>query len=307
MHDSSYETMRAFVRTHLASSRGRPLEILDFGSQVVGDQHSYRPLLDDPNWTYRGLDIEQGNNVDIVVADAYDWHEVPSESVDLVISGQAFEHVEYFWASIFEIVRVLKTGGLAAIIAPSGGFEHRFPVDCWRFYRDGFDALARYVGCDVVDSFTDWGNGDWADSILVVQRPGWSTDDRRRFAQRAEMQRMLISPEPVDATLVEAAGEDLGDAAPTSILANVQVGALSTELGSLRAERLARESEAAARAAGEQAAALDERIEEHARQRATERINELTPLRVYGKARGAVAGVVGDRGRQLYKRLRGRP
>ena len=172
MHESSYEKMEAFVRVHLDAHRGHPLEILDFGSQVVDDQGvSYKALFDDPDWNYRGLDIEAGHNVDIVVENAYDWTEVPTDSVDLVVSGQALEHVEYFWASMYEIVRVLKPGGLAMLIAPSGGFEHRYPVDCWRFYRDGFVALADHVDCEIVDAFTDWGNLDWEDSILVARKP----------------------------------------------------------------------------------------------------------------------------------------
>tara|TARA_B110000459_G_scaffold189278_1_gene223246 strand:- start:498 stop:851 length:354 start_codon:yes stop_codon:yes gene_type:complete len=117
-------------------------------------------LFDADGWNYRRLDIAAGINVEIQVDNAYDWTEAPSDSVDLVISGQAFEHVEYFWASMFEIVRALKPVGLAVIIAPPGGFEHRYPLDCWRFYRDSFVALAKCVGCDLVDAFTDWGNYD---------------------------------------------------------------------------------------------------------------------------------------------------
>lgn len=45
-----------------------------------------------------------------------------------------------------EISRVLKDEGMACIIAPSGGVEHRYPLNCWRFYPDGFKALAKYSG-----------------------------------------------------------------------------------------------------------------------------------------------------------------
>lgn len=27
----------------------------------------------------------------------YDWQEIETDSFDLVISGQAFEHIEFFW------------------------------------------------------------------------------------------------------------------------------------------------------------------------------------------------------------------
>ncbi|MDG0975182.1 MAG: hypothetical protein P8O21_01640, partial [Ilumatobacter sp.] len=69
MHDSSHEKMSAFVDVCLAAHRDARLDILDFGSQVVDSQgQSYRPLFDAPAWQYKGLDIEEGHNVDIVVA-----------------------------------------------------------------------------------------------------------------------------------------------------------------------------------------------------------------------------------------------
>jgi SAM-dependent methyltransferase len=121
--------MEHFVDAYLAAAAATPLEILDFGSQQVNPVSlTYRTLLDRSPWRYRGLDIEAGHNVDVCVKDAYDWPDIPSDSIDVVVSGQAFEHVEYFWASAFEIGRVLKPGGLTMLIAPSGGYEHRFPA-----------------------------------------------------------------------------------------------------------------------------------------------------------------------------------
>ncbi len=309
MHDTSHETMRAFVRVHLDAARGRDLEVLDFGSQTVDEQPlSYADLFDEPGWLYRGLDIEAGANVDIVVADAYDWGEVASDSVDLVISGQALEHVQYFWGSVFEVVRVLKPGGLAAIIAPSGGFEHRYPVDCWRFYPDGFSALIRYVGCEEIDVFTDWQHGEWDDSILVLRKPTWDDAARTAFARRAAMQRALIAgaDEP-EASETPPAPEH------TSILRDVTPGALTAELERMRADRLEREAAARAQDAATEAAAaaareaeIDARIVTEGERLAAERMQGITPLRAYGRVRGAAARLVGERGRRLYKRLRGR-
>ncbi|MEM1725222.1 MAG: methyltransferase domain-containing protein, partial [Thermoplasmata archaeon] len=42
-----------------------------------------------------------------VVKDPYNWIEIEDSSVDVVISGQAFEHIEYPWLTIKEIYRVL--------------------------------------------------------------------------------------------------------------------------------------------------------------------------------------------------------
>jgi hypothetical protein len=44
---------------------------------------------------------------------------LPGGYADVVISGQAFEHIEFFWLSWRETVRVLRQGGLIFLIAPS--------------------------------------------------------------------------------------------------------------------------------------------------------------------------------------------
>ena len=76
------------------------------------------------------MDMTPGKNVDIVLPSPYRWRGIESNSVDVLISGQAFEHIEFFWITMLEIARVLKPGGLCCIIAPSGGAEHKYPVDC---------------------------------------------------------------------------------------------------------------------------------------------------------------------------------
>ena len=315
MHDTSFDTMRTFVRVHLGAARGKPLEILDFGSQVVDEQpRSYRELFDDANWRYRGLDIEAGSNVDVVVDNAYSWDAVPADSVDVVVSGQAFEHVEYFWASMFEIVRVLRPGGLAAIIAPAGGFEHRYPVDCWRFYPDGMRAIANYVECDVVDVFTDWQHGEWDDSILVARKPEWDIDGRLRFAGRALMQRRILEPGTAEHE-TELPRPDI--VAEPSILLAVEAGMLTASLERLRDARLARvaraEQDAAEAAVAEtqrldqeREAAIEARIAAEADRIAAERLEGMTPVRVYGEVRKKVSDLVGDDNREKYKRWRGR-
>src|SRR5262249_22005563 len=94
-----------------------------------------------------------------------------SQSVDVVISGQALEHIEYFWITFLDMVRVLKRGGKMFLIAPSRGPEHRYPVDCWRFYPDGFRALARFGRVNLIEVSTDWepdaaeGSAAWGDTV----------------------------------------------------------------------------------------------------------------------------------------------
>ena len=309
MHDSSYEKMDAFVRVHLAPYRDQPLEILDFGAQVVGDQGlSYKGLFDANEWNYRGLDIAAGINVDIQVDNAYDWTEVASDSVDLVISGQAFEHVEYFWASMFEIVRAIKPGGLAVIIAPSGGFEHRYPLDCWRFYRDGFVALAKYVGCDLIDAFTDWGNYHWEDSILVVRKPVSDQAGRDEFDRRSVLQRALLADVLPTIDELTTQWQSTASQAEASVLASVTLGALTTELEAQRGVRMGKEAEVAVANEAALNAASDAANELEVQRARVEALkNQPTgPMHYVHQGRAKVAAVAGPKGRAIYKKLRRR-
>ncbi|GBC60664.1 class I SAM-dependent methyltransferase [Desulfonema ishimotonii] len=178
MHQSSLDKMTGFREKYLASRQNEPLRILDLGSLDVNG--SYKPLFDTPAWTYNGVDMAAGDNVDIVLKDPYAWREIRSESVDILISGQAFEHIEFFWIAILEVTRVLKPGGLCCLIAPSGGFEHRYPVDCWRFYPDGFTAMARFGRLNVLEVSTQWtadprytqdDSNRWQDTMMVCTKP----------------------------------------------------------------------------------------------------------------------------------------
>lgn len=168
--------MRDFSQRYLSPLAQTPLRILDFGSQDING--SYRDLFARGPWSYVGLDMSPGKNVDIVVRDPYHWKEIPSGSIDVVVSGQAFEHVEYFWMTMLEIHRILKEGGLCCLIAPSAGFEHRYPVDCWRFYPDGFSALARFARLDLLEvSIPAAGEGyadeskSWCDCVFIGRKP----------------------------------------------------------------------------------------------------------------------------------------
>jgi SAM-dependent methyltransferase len=203
VHQSSFDKMKAFRDGYLSEYRDAPLEILDIGSQIATrDQLNYRPLFDSPAWRYTGMDIVPGENVDKVVRDPYDWKEISTESFDVVLSGQTLEHVKFFWVTVLEIVRSLKEGGVACLIAPGAGVEHRFPVDCWRFYRDGMAALCEFAGVRHIEVYTQWkwlyyedGSRIWQDSCVVLQKPRLSDRERRRLHERIEVQKRVLTEE----------------------------------------------------------------------------------------------------------------
>ena len=176
MHPSSFDKMADFAQKYLHTRRQEALVILDLGSQDVNG--SYRPLFDLPPWRYTGVDMAAGPNVEVVLRDPYCWRQIKAGSADVVISGQTFEHTEFFWLTMREIARALKTGGLLCLIAPSAGDEHRYPVDCWRVYPDGLRAAARYAGLETLEAWTQWDDlpqydnesNKWHDSVLVARK-----------------------------------------------------------------------------------------------------------------------------------------
>ena len=153
------------------------LKVLDVGSYDVNG--NYREIFESKGMDYTGLDMEKGPNVDIVPKDVYIWDEIENDTYDVVISGQALEHIEFFWKTMENIVRVTKKGGLICIIAPNGFGEHRYPVDCWRFFTDGMVALARFYELKILHSHTnaapsieeeEWFSSNEADAILIAQK-----------------------------------------------------------------------------------------------------------------------------------------
>jgi len=121
------------------------------------------------NIKYLSIDIEQGDGVDIVMNDPYNAP-IEDNSVDVVISGQMLEHCEFFWLTIKDMARILRSGGFILLVAPSCGSVHRFPVDCWRFYPDAYKALAKWVNLELVQAWHDQ-TGQWKDQVGMFKKP----------------------------------------------------------------------------------------------------------------------------------------
>ena len=173
MHKNSHSKMEWFKKTYLSTSS--KLDILDVGSLDAKGNYNYSDIFDEENWTYTGLDYEGGNNVDIVVTDIYNWFEVEDNAYDVIISGQFFEHLEFFWLTMAEIERVLKPGGYICIIAPSAGPKHgKNLLNCYRFQKDGLKAMAKYVDLEVLHTSVDERKeaAPWNDACLVAHKAG---------------------------------------------------------------------------------------------------------------------------------------
>lgn len=165
MHASALQSVDEFFKDH-------PQEfarVVEIGSQIVNG--SIREVCP-KHYTYTGLDYAPGKGVDIVLQDEYTF---PLETgcSDIVVTSSCFEHAEMFWLTFLEGMRILRSGGLFYISAPSKGEYHAFPQDCWRFYPDAAKALQKWsarnnMPCEIVK--TKLLDNHWGDFIVVYRK-----------------------------------------------------------------------------------------------------------------------------------------
>ena len=172
MHKNSHSKMEWFKNNYLDNSKR--LSILDVGSLDTTGTYNYSDIFREQKWKYTGLDFESGHNVHLVVKDIYNWREIKSNSYDVIISGQFFDHLEFFWKTLDEIKRVLKPNGYLCIIVPSAGPKHGGELpNCYIFKEDGLKAMAKSIGLDVLHVSIDTREEaePWCDACLIARKP----------------------------------------------------------------------------------------------------------------------------------------
>lgn len=117
--------------------------VLDVGSLNVNG--SYRDMVERRGWAYTGLDVVPGPNVDIHAITPYNYP-LHDESFDVVISGSTMEHVENLWLWVPELARLLRPGGMLAIITHTQWRIGHHDPDCWRILPDGMRYLFSMTG-----------------------------------------------------------------------------------------------------------------------------------------------------------------
>lgn len=168
MHHTANQNLDRFFETYLNDKEN--LHIVEIGSSNSDIRKRKRDT-----WTWTGLDIDQGQNVDLVLnrEDPYNFPFQPNE-VDVIVTANTFEHVEMFWLTWLDGIRILKPNGIFYMTAPSNGHYHTYPVDCWRYYPDSPYALKKwghrngYHGCEVMETYTSNQNNDvWNDHVSI--------------------------------------------------------------------------------------------------------------------------------------------
>ena len=98
--------------------------VLDIGSLDINGNNRYLFT----NYEYIGLDIGEGNNVDVVCR----GHEYNDEKLfDVIVSSECFEHDEYYDLTIKNMYKLLKSGGIFLFTcAAPGRPEHGTTKTC---------------------------------------------------------------------------------------------------------------------------------------------------------------------------------
>ena len=134
MHTNS----RLLFQKHAREFFRPGLRVLEIGPDKFPS--TYCSLVADGSITWDTLDIWQDARLTYSATSEYSFP-APSDTYDIVLSGQVIEHVRKIWLWIKELTRVCKVGGLVITINPVSWPYHEHPIDCWRAYPEGMRAL----------------------------------------------------------------------------------------------------------------------------------------------------------------------
>lgn len=96
---------------------------------------------------YIGVDMRPGKGVDIVLKAEDVLATFGKETFDVVVSTEMMEHVRNWYMAIYNMVIVLKPGGIMALTTRSPGFgRHEYPSDYWRFTQQNFRDILTPMG-----------------------------------------------------------------------------------------------------------------------------------------------------------------
>lgn len=117
-----------------------PAPVLETGALQIESQESYadmRPYFSGRR--YIGSDMRAGPGVDLLA----DAHRLPLRdgSAGTVLLLDTLEHVQSPFVAVQEAARVLKPGGVVALVSVMNFPIHAFPSDYWRFTPAAFDYL----------------------------------------------------------------------------------------------------------------------------------------------------------------------
>lgn len=142
-------------------------DFLEVGSRDVNG--SCRSVFAAHTKSYVGVDIFPGPGVDLVQDVAHLTQAFGRERFDVVVSTEMLEHCEDWQGAVYQMLSVLRAGGVLLLTTRSPGFElHDYPADYWRFSKVDFREIFEPVG-EVLELDSDMTLG-WACGIGIALR-----------------------------------------------------------------------------------------------------------------------------------------
>jgi ubiquinone/menaquinone biosynthesis C-methylase UbiE len=149
MHENSILLFQQYALPFFTNG----LKVLEIGPDAFPS--TYRKMVSASNLTWETLDIYDSPKLTYSKSDVYRFP-VAENQYDIVLSGQVIEHVKRIWRWVPELARITRPGGLVVTINPVSWPYHAAPIDCWRIYPEGMNALCEDAGLVVEKSF--WGS-----------------------------------------------------------------------------------------------------------------------------------------------------
>ena len=130
----------------VSESLPKKIKVLEIGSLIVeGQEHlSVRKYF--PEAEYIGVDMQQGNGVD-VVADCIDYcygYYQSGKEFDLILCLDMLEHAKEPFEVINSTIYALKLNGVLLVTSVFNFKIHEYPNDYWRFTPECFKMLLGY-------------------------------------------------------------------------------------------------------------------------------------------------------------------
>ena len=145
MHPNSKLLFEKYAKQHFQPN----LKVLEIGPDALPS--NYQQIVANPAITWDTVDFPRKFPLTYTLDSEYSFP-IPTDSYDIVLSGQVLEHVRKIWRWMPEVARVCKPGGLVITINPVSWPYHEAPVDCWRIYPEGMRALYDDAGLEVMTS-----------------------------------------------------------------------------------------------------------------------------------------------------------
>lgn len=115
-------------------------------SKIVNNSSIHWDTVDFENTVYINSNT---NRLTYTIDNPYSFP-IENETYDIILSGQVIEHVQEIWKWMIELKRILKPNGIIFTINPVSWPFHEAPIDCWRIFPSGIEALAEFCDLEIL-------------------------------------------------------------------------------------------------------------------------------------------------------------